>query len=156
MDIKELGAGGFIIIGGAVFGLTQMGLNDVLSEDLKHISEISQAERPDYMDTITAEFAENFGAYSVDTGTYVYAGLSRFSSEPSRGRFVELVTQDTAVPKNEIKKLHAQLEAKTFCEQDEMTMFTNQGWSYKFTLKDSTGRKIADIHCEANTNNNVA
>ena len=155
MDIKEIGATGVVVIGGAVYGLTQLGLNDVLSEDMKHISEVSLADRPEYMESITTEFAENFGAYSVDTGTYVYAGLSEFSSKPNKGQFVELVVQDTPVPKKEMKKMKQKLEHNAFCAQAEMTMFTDKGWNYKFTLKDSTGLKIADIHCKAKGNNNT-
>jgi len=87
MDIKEWGAGGVIVVGGAVYGFTQMGLNDVLSDDLRHITEVSQQERPAYMDSVVAEFAEAFQVYQVETETYAYAGISNFSAAPASGTF---------------------------------------------------------------------
>lgn len=148
MDVKEMGACGVIVVGGAVFGISQMGLNDVLSEDLKHISEVTRQERPAYMDTIVAEFTEAFDIYQVQTDNYSFVGYSKFSTAPSSGTFIEVVRQDSPVPKSADKGIKAFMAEQNFCRQDEMTMFADNGWTYKFSMRDSKGRKIFTIDCK--------
>ena len=41
MDIKEIGAGAVIVIGGIAYTVSEGGLADALTEDIKHISEVS-------------------------------------------------------------------------------------------------------------------
>ena len=147
MDIKEIGACGVFVVGGTIYGVSQFGLNDVLSEDLVHISEISRQERPAYMDKVVAEFDDAFETYGVQTETYTFVGTSHFSTAPASGTFTEVVRQDTAVPRKEIKALRAVMEESDFCAQDEMTMFTENGWTYSFSLKDSKGQKLFKINC---------
>jgi len=149
MDLKEFGSAGVLVIGGAVYGISQYGLNDVLSEELRHISEVSAQERPAYMNTVIAEFDEAFDAYGVETSTgYTFAGLSEFSTLSGSGTFVETVTQDSPVPPEEMKAVKKTMEDAGFCEQDEMTMFTDNGWKYRFSMKDSNGRKVYAVVCE--------
>lgn len=147
MDIKEIGACGVFVVGGAVYGVSQFGLNDVLSEDLVHISEISRQERPAYMDKVVAEFDDAFEMYGVQTETYTFVGASHFSTAPSSGTFTEIVRQDTAVPRKEIKALRDVMAENDFCAQNEMTMFTENGWTYSFSMKDSKGQKIFAVNC---------
>ena len=49
MDIKEYAIGGVVVIGGVVYGVSQGGLGDALTEDVKHMSTVSQEERAAYM-----------------------------------------------------------------------------------------------------------
>ena len=148
MDIKEWGATGVLVVGGAVYGISQYGLNDVMSEDLRHISEVSAQERPAYMDGVVAEFREAFDSYAVETETYIFVGMSEFSTAPVDGGFIEVVTQEEPVPYEEIKGIAAQMEVNGFCAQDEMTMFTSKGWTYRFSMKDSKNRQVYAIVCE--------
>ena len=87
MDIKEIGACGVFVVGGAVYGISQFGLNDVLSEDLKHITEVTREDRPDYMDSIVVEFKNNLSSYGVETESYTFVGPSNFSTLPANGVF---------------------------------------------------------------------
>ena len=41
MDIKELGAGAVVLIGGVAYTVSQGGLADALDEDVKYISEVT-------------------------------------------------------------------------------------------------------------------
>jgi len=148
MDIKEAGAVGVFVVGGAVYGISQYGLNDVLSEEMRPIAEVSLQERPAYMEQVTAEFKEAFDSYGLETETYTYVGLSAFSTSPSTGTFVEVVTQDSPVPPKEIKGLKEVMDASMFCDQDEMTMFTDKGWGYSFTMQDSNKRTVYAIECK--------
>lgn len=148
MDVKEIGGIGVVVVGGALFGFSQLGLNDALSEELRHISDVPLLERPAYMSEIASEFTEAFDTYSIQTETYYYEGVSTFKTSPNEELFIEVVTQDKPVPSKEIKALRDYMVAYNFCAQEEMTMFTAKGWSYKFTVEDSKGRKIFNTHCE--------
>lgn len=147
MDMKEIGACGVFVVGGAVYGISQFGLNDVLSEDLVHISEVSRQERPAYMDKVVAEFDTAFDTYGVQSESYTFVGVSHFSTAPSSGTFTEVVRQDEVVPRKEIKGLRDIMAENDFCAQDEMTMFTNNGWTYSFSMTDSKGQKIFAVNC---------
>lgn len=160
MDIKEIGVGGVFLIGGVAYGFSQYGLNSVLTEDLKYMSEVSQAERPAYMETIITEFQNNFETYAIEMEAYLYVGSSKFTASPQQGAFIENVTSQSPVPKNEMANLRKLLKEPIykdhFCGQEEMTMFTDKGWNYRFIVKDSNGREISRIHCNSNTNAKVA
>ena len=148
MNLKELGIGGVIVVGGAAYGISQYGLNDVLSEEIRPYSTVSEQERPAYMASVVSEFTEAFSTYAVETPTYVYVGYSKFTTSPSNGTFVEVVSQEDRVPENEIKGIRAEMDASSFCQQAEMTMFTDNGWRYRFTLQDSSGRNIYKVTCK--------
>ena len=148
MNLKELGIGGVIVVGGAAYGISQYGLNDVLSEELRYYSNVSIDERPGYMESVVAEFTEVFSTYGVETPSYTYVGVSNFTTSPSNGTFVEVVVQEEKVPEGEIKGIRAQMEVSDFCQQAEMTMFTEKGWSYRFTLQDGSGRNIFKATCK--------
>ena len=147
MEIKEIGGIGVLIVGGAVYGISQYGLNDVLTEDLRHVSTVTMAERPAYMSEVTGQFAEAFETYAVESETYIYVGYSEFKTAPGSGTFVEVVRSEEALPLEEIPGITQAMEESDFCAQEEMTMFTDQGWAYRFTMVDATGRQIFDAHC---------
>ena len=147
MDLKQWGIGGAVVCGGAALGFSQFGLNDVLSADLLPIDQVEYVDRAAYMQTIASEFAENFDTYGVESDTYYFEGTSHFSTSPSNGTFVELVRQDDAVPEAEIKGLYQAMVEMDFCGQDEMTMFTENGWTYSFTMQDSNKREIYAVIC---------
>jgi|GEM_PF-2079907 len=148
MDIKEIGAGAAVIIGGVVYGVSSGGLGEALSSEVRHVREVPYEERAAYMDEITTEFAENFEYYIVQTETFDYVGHSKFTSNPAKAMFAETVRSEERVPRDEIKKIKAQFEVG-FCEQDEMTMFTKKGWSYDFKVMDGEGRRIFTVLCQA-------
>ena len=155
MDIKEIAVGSVIMIGGVAFTVSEYGLSDVLSSDLKHYTEVSQTERPQYMKSVNAEFSSNFGGYAVQIEDYLYAGLVEFKSDPQHGTFIAIVTSDKKVPKKEILNFRKLVTEESVCGEEDIKMFTKKGWNYEFTAKDSTGFKIADIHCKAKGNNNT-
>jgi len=146
MDIKEVGTCAVVVIGGVIYGVSSGGLKDALSTDIRYVTDVSNEERPEYMNGIVAEFSEAFEVYFVQTGTYDYVGNSKFSAFPASATFAEVVTAQEAVPRDEISKIKAAAEPG-FCEQEEMTMFTEKGWRYNFTLRDENNRKILTVVC---------
>jgi len=146
MDIKEIGACGAVACGVFVFG--GYGLNDVLSNELKDVADVSFADRSAYMESVVAEFADAFDTYYLDTGTFVYEGRSAFSAKAHRAAFVEVVSHDSPVPEAEKAKLQSMWLDDRFCSQAEMTMFTDQGWTYTFTLNGMGDDAILDVTCK--------
>lgn len=100
------------------------------------------------MNTVVGEFRETFETYLVQTENYDYVGSSTFSVDPERGLFVEVVNHDQNVPKSSLADIKAQVSEEIFCAQDEMTMFTDNGWNYSFTLKHAKTRKIITVICQ--------
>lgn len=152
MDIKEIGVCGVVVVGGAIYGISQVGLGEALSEELRPFHEVPAAERADYMQQVVDEFSGHFDTYFIQTPSYDYMGHSTFSSQPLRGLFDEVVSQDETVPREELPAIKAQLKPDLFCAQDEMTMFTDKGWQYRFKLKDGNGRLIATVICHPSQN----
>jgi len=150
MDIRELGAGAVVVIGGVAYTVSQGGLADALSEDVKHISEITYEERPAYMSGIIEDFSESFSNYIIQTETFDFVGYSKFSASPEQGSFVEVVQPKEKMENTDIRATKKKIEQSDFCAQQEMTMFTEKGWSYKFTLKTAEGRKFYSVTCTAN------
>ncbi len=148
MEITEWLVGGAFVAGGVVYGVSQAGLGDALSEDLRHITEVSQAEMPAYMDSVVKDFQDNFEDYAIPISEdTAYIGKSLFSAAPQYGSFKEVVTQTEKVPSKHVKIMASLLKASNFCEQAEMTMFTDQGWTYEFSVNNSNGSHIHSINC---------
>ena len=146
MDIKEIGTGAVLVIGGVAYGVSSGGLADALSSDVKHVTQVAYEDRAEYMNDIVEDFTETFDVYIVQTETYDLVGHSKFSASATKATFVEVVQPDDLVPKEELKGIKAKLRTG-FCEQEEMTMFTEKGWNYSFTLKNADGRKIQSVSC---------
>lgn len=147
MDIKEIGAGAVVVIGGVAYTFSQGGLADALSEDVRHISEVSYEERPAYMGGIVDSFTESFPNYIIQSESYDFVGNSKFSASPQQGLFVEVVTSQEAADNTQLRATKAQITETNFCDQEEMTMLTDKGWSYKFSLENADGRGFYSVTC---------
>lgn len=146
--LKEAGAAAVVVIAGVAYGVSSGGLKDALSSDMKHVSEVAYAERSEYMGGLVSEFTAAFDAYIVQTETYDYVGHSTFSAAPSKATFVEVVAPEEAVPPGEFASLKARIREAAFCSTEEMVMFTENGWNYKFTLQDGLGRNLYTVTCQ--------
>ena len=147
LDIKEIGTGAVLVIGGIAY-VSAGGLQDALSSDVKYITEVAYEDRAEYMGGIVLEFSEAFDVYIVQTETYDYVGHSKFTTAPSKGTFVEVVSSEEEIPTKEFPAIKAFLTTQMdFCAQEEMTIFTKKGWSYRFTAQDGRGRKIFTTVC---------
>lgn len=148
MDIQEWLVGGAFVVGGVVYGASQVGLGDALSEDLRHITEVSQEEMPAYMESVVKDFSESFQDYAIPvTEDTAYIGKSAFKAAPKYGAFKEIVTQTEKVPSKHVKLMASLLKKSNFCEQEEMKMFTDKGWNYEFSIKNMNGSHIYSINC---------
>ena len=147
-----MGVCGVVVIGGAVYGVSQAGLGDALSEDIRPYHEVSNAERATYMQSIVGEFTEAFDTYIIQTETYDYVGHSTFSTQPDSGLFDEVVSPEKAVPKKELAEIKKRMNPDDFCAQEEMMLFTTKGWQYRFKLKNKDGRTIATVICHPSQN----
>lgn len=151
MDIKEIGAGAVIVIGGIAYTVSEGGLADALTEDIKHISEVSLEDRPNYMAGIVEDFTETFGYYIVQTGDYDYLAAAKFKAVPSHARFETTAQAEETTDQANIDAVKREMESYNMCEQSDIVMFTDQGWNYKLTMKDAQGRRFYSITCNANT-----
>ena len=149
MDIKEYAISGVVVIGGIAYGVSQGGLGDALTEDVKDISMVSQEERAAYMGGIVETFSENFAIYIVETDTYNYVGDSKFSFKADEGMFVEVVKSQEDTTDANIKSVKDKMKTNDFCAQDEMTLFTDKGWQYRFMLQDYKGNRFYQITCQS-------
>ncbi len=149
MDIKEYALGGVVVIGGVAYGVSQGGLGDALTEDIKHITTVSVQERPAYMESIVKDFTENFAVYIVQTESYDYVGMSSFSYIAEDGTFTEVVRSEEVVGGNNVKTVKAKMQESDFCAQNEMTMFTDNGWRYRFIMHDEKGNRFYQITCQS-------
>ena len=149
MDIKEYAISGVVVIGGIAYGVSQGGLGDALTEDVKDISMVSQEERAAYMGGIVETFSENFAIYIVETDTYNYVGDSKFSFKADEGMFVEVVKSQEDTTDANIKSVKDKMKTNDFCAQEEMTLFTDKGWQYRFMLQDYKGNRFYQITCQS-------
>lgn len=149
MDIKEYACGSIVVIGGIAYGVSQGGLGDALTEDVKNISAVSYEDRPAYMEGIVEDFSENFLIYMVQTESYDYVGNSSFSYIAEDGTFTEVVTSQEALSQDNVNVVKAELKASDFCEQQEMTMFTDKGWQYRFIMNDEKGNRFYQVTCQS-------
>ena len=147
MDIKEIGAGAVVVIGGVAYTMSQGGLADALTEDVKHISDISYEDRSAYMTTIVDDFSENFSNYIIQSETFDFVGYSSFSASPQQGSFIEVVKSKETADNTQLRATKAKIEETDFCEQEEMTMLTDKGWSYHFSLENADGRNFYSVTC---------
>lgn len=153
MDIKEIGAGAVVVIGGVAYTFSQGGLADALSEDVKHISDIAYEERSVYMDGIVNSFSENFSNYIIQSETFDFVGYSKFSASPQQGIFIEVVNSEEKADNNQLRATKSKIEESDFCEQAEMILLTDKGWSYKFTLENADGRAFYSVTCTGDAPN---
>lgn len=150
MELKEAGICGLFVVGGAV-GFGAFGLNDVLSSDLRHINDVSYEERAEYMATVVAEFDEAFDTYNVESEEYYHTGVSTFSHRPASSMFVEHVRLTELASTQQVKEIRVYFDEDLFCQQAEMTMFTEKGWHYEFNLENHNGGVIERVTCRAST-----
>lgn len=147
MSVKELCTGAVIVIGGVAYTVSEGGLADALSEDIKHIAEMTFEERPAYMAGIVDDFNETFSHFIVQTDNYDYLGLAKFKALAGQGLFEGVAQTEETTDQANIDAVRTQMEAGDFCEQDQMLMFTEKGWSYRFTMKDAQGRRFYTVTC---------
>ncbi|MEM9937820.1 MAG: hypothetical protein AAFZ91_05815 [Pseudomonadota bacterium] len=146
MDIKEIGGCAVLVIGGVTYGIASGGLKDALDSDIRLVTEVAYEDRAEYMDDVVDQFTAAFETYIVQTETYDYVGYSEFSATPWNATFVETVTSEERIPNQEMSAILRQTKVG-FCAQEEMTMFTDKGWSYDFSMFDGAGRAIGRISC---------
>ena len=151
MSIREWGTGGAVVVGGVIYGVSQGGLGDALSQDVRHISEVSYEERAEYMEEIVGEFSEAFQSYLVETEDYIFVGESEFRALPAKATFVEVVTEevgeDGPATGPQLSAVKSQMASVDFCGQEEMTMLTEKGWTYHFSMTNSNKRQIYTVFC---------
>ena len=63
--------------------------------------------------------------------------------------FVEVVKSQEDTTDANIKSVKDKMKTNDFCAQDEMTLFTDKGWQYRFMLQDYKGNRIYQITCQS-------
>ena len=152
MEIKEWLVGGGFVVGGIVYGASQVSFSDVLSEDLRHFSEVSIEERPAYMDSVVKDLADNFDVFAVPVSEEIaYVGTADFKSAPKYGAFKTILTHTEQVPNKHVKLVASVVKQFNICEEEDAKMFTNQGWTYELSVKNLNGSHIYSVNCTPST-----
>lgn len=148
MDIKEIGIGSVVVIGGAAYGISEYGLNDVLKEDLKYVAEVPVAEREAYMKSVTIQFTEFYNGAVYGTDSFNMAGDLTYELKPRKTAFVEVVQSHHEISPQNAAELKAYYSGTWYCEHEESLMFTDKGWTYTTKLKNLNGRTMVVISCK--------
>ena len=148
MDIKEIGITSVVLIGGAVVGVSQFGLSDVLKDDLLLVADVPMAERQAYMDSVTTEFTEFYDFAIHGTEDFNFSGPLIYQNDPKTARFTELVKADQELSKTQVKELYDYYSDGWFCDDEEMLMFTDKGWTYRTALKNKDGKHMVTVDCK--------
>lgn len=151
MDLKEIGIGGVVVIGGAIYGISEYGLSDVLKDEIKHVHEIPMEEREAYMSSVVTQFTEFYEGATYGTDDFDFVGSLKYDLNPKRTEFIEVVQSLHDVPKAEVKNLRKYYAGQWMCDFDDSTMFTDKGWSYTTKMKNKDGRIMVTISCKPET-----
>ena len=154
MDIKELGICGFVVIGGAIYGVSEYGLGDILEQDLKTVAEVPMDERATYMQSVTVQFTEFFSGALYGTDNFTFATDLKYEFDPRRAAFIQVSQSHTKITKDEVADLKRYNKDKWMCETDNILLFTDKGWTYTTKLKNMDGRTMVTITCKATSKSN--
>lgn len=147
MDIKEAGIATVVVIGGAVIGISEYGLGDVMSDDLRPAAEVPMDERQAYMTGVAAEFTEFFNGAVYGTDSFSFSGTLNFEVEPRTATFEEVVQAEQSLNAKQVKELKAYHADDWMCETEDTLLFTDKGWTYTTTLKNQDGRLMLSVEC---------
>ena len=148
MELKEIGAGCFVVIGGAIYGISEYGLGDVLQDDLKTVAEVPMEEREAYMESVTVQFTEYFQAALYGTDDFTFAGDFKYEIDTRRPEFIEVVQSFNELSKDQVKELKTYHSDKWMCDTYDTLMFTDKGWTYTTKLKNVDGRTMVTVKCK--------
>lgn len=148
MDIKEIGVGTVVVLGGAIYGVSEYGLGDVLQDELKAVAEVPMAEREAYMQSVAVQFTEFYDGAIYGTDTFNFAGEFKYDLDPRRAAFTEVAQSTHELTKAHIKELKAYHADKHLCETEDSLLFTDKGWTYTTKLKNINGRTMVIVSCK--------
>lgn len=148
MEIQEWLVGGAFVVGGVVYGASEIDLGDVLSEDLRHIAEVSVEERPAYMNSVVEQFSDNFEGYAIAISeTTAYISDANFRAKPRYGAFTNTLNLTEQAPKQHVQLIQRLAAELDYCGLSEMTYFTDKGWTFEMYIKNKNGSQITAINC---------
>jgi len=148
MDIKEIGVTSVVVIGGAVYGISEYGFSDVLSEDIRHVSEVPVAEREVYMDSVVEQFTEFYSGAIYGTDTFSFSTPLKYRNNPFEASFTQIGQSEQVVSPAQVKELKAYHADKWMCEEEDALIFTDKGWIYKTLLKNKDGQLMVSVVCK--------
>ena len=148
MSIKELGMGSVVVIGGAIYGISEYGLGDVLQEELKPVAEVPMAEREAYMQSVTTQFTEFYEGALYGTDDFTFAGDFKYEFDPKRAAFIEVTQSLNEISRQQVSELKAYHKDNWMCDTEDTLLFTDKGWTYTTKLKNVDGRTMVIVTCK--------
>ena len=122
MEIQQWLTCGAFVVGGVVYGASHVELGDVLSEELRHRSDVPQQELVAYMDSVVDDFSDNFEGYAIAISeTTAYISNAEFNASPGNGAFKNTLTLTEQAPQKDVKIMDNLVKQSNYCELDEMT-----------------------------------
>lgn len=148
MDIKEIGVGTVVVIGGAIYGVSEYGYGDILQEDIKIVQEVPLAEREAYMQSVTAQFTEFYEGALYGTDDFTFASDLKYEFDPKRAAFIQVSQSLNELSKTQAKELKAYHADQWICGTEDIVIFTEKGWTYTTKLKNVDGRTMVIVTCK--------
>ena len=100
------------------------------------------------MEGIVQEFSDNFDGYAIPISEdTAYVSDANFSAKPKYGAFSNTLNITEQVPQNHVKLMQSLIKTSGFCDLEEMTYFTDKGWTFEFHIKNNNGSHISSINC---------
>jgi len=152
VSLKEIGMGSVVVIGGAIYGISEYGLGDVLQEELKPVSEVPTAERAAYMESVTTQFTEFYEGALYGTDDFTFAGEYTYELDTQRPAFIEVVQSFNELSKQQVKELKAYHSDNWMCDLEDSLLFTDKGWTYTTKMKNVDGRTMVIVTCTPKNN----
>ena len=150
MGIKEIGTGTVVVIGGAIYGISEYGFGDVLQDELKTVAEVPMAERKAYMQTVADQFTEFYDGAVYGTENFNFATDLKYDLNPRRATFTQVSQSLNELSNDQVKELKAVHSDNWMCDTEDSLLFTDKGWTYKTKLKNLDGRLMVLVTCKPN------
>jgi len=155
VGIKEIGAGTVVVIGGAIYGISEYGLGDVLQEELKNVAEVPISERQAYMQTVADQFTEFYEGAVYGTENFDFATDLKYNINARRATFTQVSQSLNELTNDQVKELKTLHSDNWMCDTEDSLLFTDKGWTYKTKLKNLDGRLMVVVTCKPNKNSGL-
>lgn len=148
MDIRVIG-GGVAALAFGIGGINYVGMDEVLSAELKPVDSVPSGELQAYMDSVVAELSEGYGYYVHEGEGYAFVGDLKFEADARTRTFDERVKSADPISAADRKMIKADIESYSYCLTDDAVMFTSKGYNYNVTIRDGAGKLISREACRA-------
>jgi hypothetical protein len=148
MDLRVIGGGAAALAFGAG-GFSYVSVGDVLSEEVRDVRKMQGDELQAYMDSIVTEMDDAYDYFAVEGETFAFVGDVSFAADASTTTFSEAIVSEEELSKSDRKMVANEFKAWSYCESEDVTIFTEKGYDYHVTIRDGKGTLVVREICKA-------